>query len=149
MLAGLLIASSQAAVVLVAPLYARLPATIRERWMGPMAVAACGILTFTAFRPDLAGSMIILAMTGAFGAYQITANTAFVERIPDQRRAQAFGIAASGLVAGQGAGFAAAGWAAQFVTPTTITAVAGGAGAGAACTLALAWQRYRGTHVID
>lgn len=55
--AGLLIASSQAMIV-AAPLYARLPAAVRERWMWPMAIAASTFLTLTAFRPGVIASMV-------------------------------------------------------------------------------------------
>jgi hypothetical protein len=122
-------------------LYARLPGTVRERWMGPMAITACGLVMITAVRPGLAASVLILAAAEASGSYQVTANTAFMQRVPEYRRAQAFSIAATGLVAGQGAGFAIAGWAAQFTAPTTVTATAGALGAIGACVLALSWRR--------
>jgi len=73
--------------------------------------------------------------------YQLAANTAFVERVPSDRRAQAFGFANAGLVAGQGAAFALAGAAAEVVPPSTVIAAGGGLGALAACGLALRWRR--------
>jgi hypothetical protein len=114
---------------------------MRERWMGPMAIIACGLVMITALRPGLAASVLILAAAEAFGSYQVTANTAFMRRVPHYHRAQAFSIAATGLVAGQGAGFAIAGWAAQFTAPTTVTATAGALGSIGACVLALSWRR--------
>jgi len=77
----------------------------------------------------------------AFGAYQIAVNTAFVIRVPDERRAQAFGIAGMGVIVGQGAGFVAIGTAAELVTPAVVIAVAGGIGAVAAFALTLSWRR--------
>jgi hypothetical protein len=58
--------------------------------------------------------------------YQLAANTAFVERVPGDRRAQAFGFANAGLVAGQGAAFALAGAAAEAVPPSTVIAAGWG-----------------------
>ena len=142
--AGLLLASGQA-MILAAPWYIRLPEVRRQRQMGPLAVAAAGMLMLTAVHPGIAGSMVIFALTGAFGVYQVTANTAFVAAVPDAQRAQALTVAATGLVAGQGIAFAAAGWAAQAVTPATVTAVSGAAGALAACVLAASWRRQLGT----
>jgi hypothetical protein len=138
--AGLLIAASQA-MVLVAPAYARLPDATRRRWMGPMAVSACAILTLTALHPGIATSMVILGAVSVFGAYQVTANTTFVAATPADHRAQAFGIASTGLTAGQGIAYALAGWAAEHAAPATVTAIAGGIGTVLACVLAVSWHR--------
>ena len=138
--AGLLIASSQAAI-LVTPAYARLPGAVRQRWMGPMAIAASLTLTFTVLSPSIAAAAVILAVVSVWGAYQVTANTTFVTAAPAARRAQALGIATTGIVAGQGIAYALAGWAAQHVAPATVTAIAGGLGAVAAGVLAVSWQR--------
>jgi hypothetical protein len=100
--------------------------------MGPLAAAACAILVLTAFGPGLAASLVIFSASAGCGAYQIAANTAFVARVPDGRRAQAFGIASMGVVVGQGAGFVAAGAAAELMSPAAVTAVAGGIGTVAA-----------------
>jgi hypothetical protein len=81
--------------------------------------------------------MGIFALSGAFAMYQIAANTAFVERVPNERRAQAFGLANAGLIVGQGAAFALAGAAAEVLPPSTVIALGGGLGALAACGLAL------------
>jgi predicted MFS family arabinose efflux permease len=140
--AGLLIAFSQIGAVACAPFYtSKIGPRTRLRWMGPMAVCACGILVLTAFRPGLAASMAIFALSGSFAIYQIAANTAFVERVPNEHRAQAFGLANAGIVAGQGAAFALAGAAAEVVPPSTVMAIGGGLGALAACGLALRWRR--------
>src|SRR6202035_433770 len=112
----------------------------RLRWMGPMAACACGGLVLTVFRPGLAASMVVFALSGCFAMYQIAANTACVERVPNERRAQAFSFANAGLVAGQGAAFALAGAAAEGVPPSTVIALGGGLGALAACGLALRWR---------
>jgi hypothetical protein len=140
--AGLLIAAGQA-MILAAPLWARLPETARQRWMGPMAAAAAGTLTLTALHPGLAASAAIFAVAGALGTYQVTVGTTFANSVPPACRAQALGIAAAGLVAGQGLAFAAAGWAAQAISPEAVTATAGAIGAVIACSLASSWHRLR------
>ena len=140
--AGLLIAAGQA-MILAAPLWARLPEAARQRWMGLMAAAAAGTVTLTALHPGIAASAAIFAAAGAFGTYQVTVGTTFVSSVPPACRAQVLGIAAAGLVAGQGLAFAAAGWAAQAVSPAAVTAAGGGLGAVTACHLAASWRRLR------
>lgn len=139
--AGLLIASGQAGAILAAPVFTKsIGPLTRMRWMGPMACCACAVLPLTAFRPDLVVSMTIFALSGTFAIYQIAANTAFVDWVPADSRAQAFGVASSGTVACQGAALMLAGMAAQVVPPATVIAVGGGLGAVTACCLALRWR---------
>jgi MFS family permease len=139
--AGLVIASGQAGAVLATPFFTRKfgPLT-RLHWMGPMAVCTCAVLLLTIFRPGLAISMAIFALSGTFAIYQIAANTAFVEWVPDTRRAQAFGLANMGTVLGQGAALTIAGAAAEVMSPSTVVAIGGGLGALVACALALRWR---------
>jgi len=139
--AGLLIASGQAGAILAAPVFTKnIGPLTRLRWMGPMACCACAVLPLTALRPDLAGSMAIFALSGTFAIYQIAANTAFVAWVPQDQRAQAFGVASSGTVAAQGAALMLAGALAQVVSPATVIAMGGGLGAVTACVLALHWR---------
>ncbi len=139
--AGLVIASGQAGAVLAAPLFARAvgPRT-RLRLMGPMAVCTCAVLPLTIFRPGLALSLAIFALSGTFAIYQIAANTAFVDWVPDERRAQAFGLASIGVVACQGAALLLAGAAAQVMPPSAVIALGGAVGTFMACGLALRWR---------
>ena len=140
--AGLLIASTQVGSVVVMPYFTkRIGPLTRLRWMGPMAVCTCLVLVATVLRPSLAVSMAIFAVSNVFTVYQIAANTAFVERVPNERRAQAFGLASAGLIVGQGVAFAVAGAVAEVVPPSTVVALAGGLGAVLACGLALRWRR--------
>jgi MFS family permease len=140
--AGLVVASGQAGAVLVAPVFARkIGPRARRRWMGPMAACTCAVLLLTAFRPGLAVSMAIFALSGTFAIYQIAANTAFVECVPDERRSQAFGLASMGTVASQGGALLVAGAAAEVMPPSMVIAVGGGLGALAAWLLALRWRR--------
>jgi predicted MFS family arabinose efflux permease len=139
--AGLLLATSQAGAAITSPLFTKkLGPLTRLKWMGPMAVLACAILVATVFRPNLIVSMALFALSNSFAMYQIAANTAFVERIPNEKRGQAFGLANAGLVVGQGLGFALAGAAAEVVPPSTVVALSGGIGALIACGLAFRWR---------
>jgi hypothetical protein len=140
--AGLLIAFSQLGAAISVPVFTKkIGPLTRLRWMGPMAVLACGILAATVLRPDLIVSMALFALSNSFAMYQVAANTAFVERIPNEKRGQAFGLASAGLVVGQGVAFAVAGAAAEVVPPSTVVALSGGIGALIACGLALRWRR--------
>ena len=139
--AGLLIAASQLGAVVVTPVFTRrIGPLTRLRWMGPMAVLACAVLACAVANLGLIGSMALFAVANTFTTYQIAANTAFAERIPNERRGQAFGLANAGLVVGQGAAFALAGAAAEVVPPSTVVALSGGTGAVIACALALRWR---------
>jgi hypothetical protein len=115
----------------------------RLRLMGPLAVAACAVLILFAARPAFAGVLIVLAASGAFGAYQIAANAAFVSAVPAEWRARAFGLAQGGMSLGQGTLMVLAGAAAQRFAPTTVVAIAGAVGAVCAAFVAAGWIRSR------
>lgn len=144
--AGLILATSQLGSAITTPLFTKkIGPLTRLKWMGPMAVLACGILAVTVFRPNLVVSMALFAVSNSFAMYQIAANTAFVERIPNEKRGQAFGLANAGLIVGQGLAFAVAGAAAEVVPPSTVVAFSGGIGAFIAFGFAL---RCRGVSPV-
>jgi predicted MFS family arabinose efflux permease len=139
--AGLLLATSQLGAAISTPLFTKkIGPLTRLRWMGPMAALSCGILAVTILRPNLVVSMALFAVSNSLAMYQIAANTAFVERIPNEKRGQAFGLANAGLVVGQGMAFTLAGAAAEVVPPSTVVALSGGIGAVIACGLAFRWR---------
>jgi len=149
---GLIIASTALSTTIAMPLFSRF---VRPRqrinWMGPLAVLTCGSLLLTALHPGLAASLVVFSLSAAFGVYQNAANTAFVIRVPNERRAQAFGIASMGVIVGQGAAFVAAGAAAEVVSPATVIAVGGGIGAVVAFVLTLRWRHVSppgGRHAV-
>jgi len=138
---GLVLASTVFSTSIAIPLFTRfVRPRQRNNWMGPLAVLTCGTLVLTALRPGLAASLVIFSLSAACGVYQIAANTAFVVRVPNERRAQAFGIANMGVIVGQGAAFVAAGAAAEVITPAAVIAIGGGVGAAAAFVLTLSWR---------
>jgi predicted MFS family arabinose efflux permease len=138
---GLVLASTALSTTIAMPLFSRF---VRPRQrldlMGPLAVLTCGALILTALHPGLAASLVIFSLSAAFGVYQNAANTAFVVRVPNERRAQAFGIASMGVIVGQGAAFVAAGAAAEVLTPAAVISIGGGIGAVVAFVLTLKWR---------
>jgi MFS family permease len=139
--AGLLIATSQISAGVVAPLFTKkIGPLTRLKWMGPMAALSCAILIVAVADLGLVASMALFAIANVFTLYQIAANTAFVERIPNEKRGQAFGLANAGMIVGQGLAFTLAGAAAEVVPPSTVVALSGGIGLLIACGLALRWR---------
>jgi MFS family permease len=138
---GLVIASTAFGTMIAMPLFTRF---VRPRqrinWMGPLATLTCGALVLTAFHPGLAASLVVFSASAAFGVYQNVTNTEFVVRVPNERRAQAFGIASMGVIVGQGVAFVAAGAAAEVFSPAAVMAVGGGVGAVVALVLTLRWR---------
>jgi MFS family permease len=116
----------------------------RLRVMGPLAVAACGILVLFLLQPGLAGCLLILVASGLCGSYQVAANAAFVTATPYEQRSQAFGLAQGALSLGQGTVMILAGAAAQHYAPARVIAVCGAVGAVLAMAAAAGWARYRG-----
>ncbi len=139
---GLILAASPFGGVLAAPAFMRLVAPPqRVRMMGPLAVVTCALLMLCLARPPLAIVLVILAASGACGVYQIAANSAFMTRTPAAQRGQAFGLAMSGIFAGQGIAFVLAGAAAQVISPPVVVAIAGGLGAAVGIALTVTWRR--------
>jgi len=139
--AGLVIASTVVGTTIATPLFSRFVGPRRRiDLMGPLAVLTCATLVLTALRPGLAASLVIFSLSSVFGTYQLAANTAFVIRVPNERRAQAFGIASMGVIVGQGAAFVAAGAAAEVLTPAAVIAIGGALGTVVALILTLRWR---------
>jgi len=139
---GLILAASAFGGVLAAPVFMRLVAPAQRVWLtGPLAVATCALLMLCLARPPLAALLAILAASGACGVYQIAANSTFMTRTPTAQRGQAFGLAMSGIFAGQGIAFVLAGAAAQVISPPVVVAIAGGLGAAAGIALTATWRR--------
>lgn len=138
---GMILASVALATTFVTPLFSRmLSPRRRTNWMGPLAVLTNASLVLFILRPDLIVSLVILTVSSGFGSYQIAANTAFVVRVPNERRAQAFGIANMGVIVGQGATFVAAGAATEYVSPALVIGVAGAVGMLVAIVLTAQWR---------
>jgi Major Facilitator Superfamily len=115
------------------------PPAWRQRLMGPLAVAACGLLLLCWLHPGLVTSLVIIAASGACASYQLAANAAFVSAVPPARRGQAFGLANGGMQVAQGLWIVAAGALAgsHAITPAAAIAISGGLGAVLAAALAI------------
>ena len=112
--------------------------------MGPLAVAACGLLLLCLSRPGLIASLVIIAASGACASYQLAANAAFVAAVPPERRGQAFGLANGGMQVSQGLWIIIAGAVitSNAITPATAIAISGGLGAVLAAALAMNLRRW-------
>lgn len=142
---GLLMAAMPTGTVVGAFLFSRFVSpTRRLRLMGWMAMLSCAPLVVTAMRPPLAVVLAAWVLSGIGGAYQLAANAAFVQTVPAERRAQAFGLVQSGLMAVQGIGILAGGFAAERLGPEPVVALAGITGVTCAAVLAMIWTESRG-----
>jgi MFS family permease len=139
---GVILAAPALGEVAGAILFSRfLAPPIRQRVMGPFAVAACGVLALFFLQPDLLGSLLILFASGLGAGYQIAANAAFVSAAPQDHRSQAFGLAQGGMSLGQGIVLILAGAAADRHSPAWVIAVCGAVGAVVAAAIAVSWTR--------
>jgi hypothetical protein len=127
---GLILAAQAFGASMGAIAFSRLVAPARRvRWIGPLAVTACGILVLFELHPPLPATLAILGLSGVFDCYQVAANASFVRATPMRYRGSAFGVAQAGMSFGQGAAMIAAGAAAQVRSPSEIIAASGAIGA--------------------
>ncbi|HEX4656749.1 MAG TPA: MFS transporter [Streptosporangiaceae bacterium] len=121
----------------------RVPQAWRERLMGPLAIATCGVLLLCWIKPGLVAALLIIAGSGACASYQLAANAAFVASVPPDRRGQAFGLANGGMQVTQGLWIVLAGAAASSsaISPGIAIAISGGLGAVLAAALAIGTRR--------
>ena len=127
---GLILAAPALGASMGAVAFSRFVAPARRvRWMGPLAVTACGILIVFVLHPPLPATLAILGLSGVFDCYQVAANASFVRATPRQYRSSVFGVAQAGMSLGQGAAIIAAGAAAQVRSPSDVIAASGAIGA--------------------
>jgi MFS family permease len=140
---GLIFAAGPFGTMIGAISFSRfVPPERRQNWLGPLAVAACGVLVLLAFRPDLVISLAVIAVSGASASYQLAANSAFVAAVPPERRGQAFGLANGGMQVCQGLWIVLAGALAEHTfSPGSVIAVSGVVGGGLAALLWLARRK--------
>jgi MFS family permease len=142
---GLLMSAMPVGMIIGAFLYSRfVQPSNRIRSMGWMSMLACAPLIGSGLHPPLWAVLVLWALSGAGSAYQLAANAAFVIAVPPAGRGQAFGLAQSGILAGQGVGILLGGAAAQVLGPEAVVALAGVAGLSAASILTLTWTQVRG-----
>jgi len=149
--AGLIFAAGPFGTMLGSIAFSRVVPSARRRiWMGPLAIASCGLLLLCLLQPGLAASLVIFTASGACASYQLAANAEFVAAVPTERRGQAFGLANGGMQVTQGLWFVAAGAvaAARIAGPATAIAASGGLGVLLAAALAASWRRQPKTSPV-
>ena len=147
---GLLLAAHPAGLVLGGFAVRWLSPARRLALLAPMAVGALVPLLAFVVRPELPVAVVLLLLSGACGAYQITASATFMRAVPDAHRGQAFGLAGSGLIAVQGLGVALGGLLAQALgSPARAIALAGAAGLVVGLPAAAAWRRQSTVLRVD
>lgn len=114
----------------------------RVRVVGLLATASCACLIAFVLEPHVAFALVLLALAGAFGAYQITVSATFNTLVPNEIRGGAFGVIRTGLRVSQGIGVAIGGAVAQGIGSATKTvALAGAVGVLIAVPATIAWSR--------
>lgn len=114
----------------------------RVRIVGVLATASCACLILFALSPHVVVALVLLALAGAFGAYQITVSATFNTLVPNEIRGGAFGVIRAGLRVSQGIGVAIGGAVAQALgSATTTIALAGAAGVLIAVPATVVWAR--------
>ena len=141
---GLILASQAFGASVGAIAFSRFVAPARRvRWMGTLAMAACGILIAFVFRPPLPIVLAILTVSGIFDCYQLAANASFVTAAPEQHRSGTFGVAQAGITLGQGTAMILAGAAAQTHSPSSVIAAGGAIGVLCGAAVAVSHARTR------
>ncbi|GAB3472334.1 MFS transporter [Actinophytocola sediminis] len=115
----------------------------RVRVMGVLATASSATLILFALDPSVGLVIGLLALSGAFGAYQITVSATFTSLVPNEIRGGAFGVIRTGLRVSQGVGVAIGGAVAEGIgSSTTTIALAGALGVAIAIPATFAWARH-------
>ncbi|WP_018685105.1 MFS transporter [Actinokineospora enzanensis] len=117
------------------------PARHRPRLIGALATASVGVLVLFVFKPSLILALLLLALAGAVGAYQITVMAVFNTLVPNEIRGAAFGAARTGLRVSQGLGVALGGAVAELLGSAMQTvALAGLLGVLIAVPMSMVWS---------
>lgn len=123
---GLILAAQPAGAVLGGLVLSRFVRPARRlALLVPLCVVSCAPLILCALQPSLEVTLVLLALSGLGASYQLVANAAFMQTVPQMWRGQAFGLASAGLVAGQGISLVLAGAIAEFISPPLVVAGAG------------------------
>ncbi|WP_245565955.1 MFS transporter [Thermocrispum municipale] len=119
------------------------PAT-RLRLMGPLAVISSAALLGFAVQPPLVVALLLLAASGASGAYILTVAATVNSSVANNVRGSVMGLFRTALRVTQGLGVALGGVVATAIGSATGTvALAGALGVLAATAVAVAWARQR------
>lgn len=119
-----------------------LPAEARLRLIGPLSVTSAAVLIGFGLQPSLPLALVLLALSGATGAYILTVGATFTAWVSNDLRGAAGGVYRTVLRVAQGVGVAAGGAAAEWIgSSTNAVAIAGVLGVGLAIPIWLTWHR--------
>ncbi len=119
-------------------------ADTRLRLMGPLAVVSSAALIGFAVQPPLPLALVLLAMSGASGAYILTVGATVNSAVANNVRGSVMGLFRTALRVTQGIGVALGGVVATAIGSATGTvALAGALGVVAASYVAVLWARQR------
>lgn len=117
-------------------------AEARMRLIGPLAVASSATLIAFVSEPSLPVALVLLALSGATGAYIITVAATVATTVANEVRGAVVGVFRTALRVAQGVGIALGGLTATWIGSASGTiAVAGTIGLVAAIPAALLWSR--------
>jgi predicted MFS family arabinose efflux permease len=147
---GVLLAADPVGMVVGTLLLRFVPSAARVRLLGLLAVGTALPLVGYLASPGFGVAVVLLALSGAFSAYQVTAGATFVRLVPDRHRGQALGFARTSLVAAQGLGVAGGGLVASWSGSIAGTiGAAGAAGTVLALAAAASWSRVAAAVTAD
>lgn len=142
---GILMASAPTGMAIGGFIFTRLVQPQRRIMvMGWMAMLSLAPLIGCATEPPLAIVVALWFVCGLGSSYQLAANAAFVQTVPNEGRGQAFGLVTSGMQVFQGIGIILAGAVAEVLDPAAAIALFGAVGLAAASILAVQWLHIRG-----
>jgi hypothetical protein len=104
---------------------------------------SCAPMVGSLWEPPLWAVLLLWALAGVGGSYQLAAAATFVQGLRPAARARAFGLAQSGLYAVQGLGILAGGALAQAIGAPLAVGLVGLVGVTAATALAMNWASLR------
>jgi MFS family permease len=141
---GLILAIGALGASLGSVAFSRLVSPLtRLRWMRPLALMSCAVLTLFALDPGFPLALLILFASGVFDCFQVAASAAFLSAAPERQRSQVFGLAQAGMSLGQGTAMILAGAVAQHHSPSTAIAIIGAFGAVAAAVISAGRAPWR------
>lgn len=139
---GLILAADPLGSAVGAFLFTRFVAAERRAaLLGPLTVASCVPLLFCLLKPGLVPSIALFVVAGALGtSVMIQATASFARGVPDDNRAQALGLAQSGMATIQGLSPLLAGVVADAVGTARVVGLVGVVGVLIAVPAALVWH---------
>jgi MFS family permease len=100
----------------------------QTRLLAPLAVATGLPLVISAFIPGVGSAIFCWTLTGVLSSYLVVAQGLLTRATPDIQRARVFGMSSAGLQTTQGVCMLAAGFAAEFLAPSTVVGLSGALG---------------------